>query len=121
YPDNQPAHLVENISNSGSVTVSASASARSFAAANVTAMANGIEIYAVSQIANSYSRVDLSSVASTVWHYASKGGTASGAVSNSGSVTVSASAPGGPATANGILVSADDSNVAVTNAKGGSI
>jgi outer membrane autotransporter protein len=112
-----PAAAALNLSNSGTISVAASAGAPSLAAANIAATANGVAITANSRIAQSSIYFYRSGLTTQDYFSRQAGSTVGGAVSNSGTISVSASAPGGKSTANGILVSAGENDTAIVNAK----
>ncbi|HSM95010.1 MAG TPA: hypothetical protein VLT91_03135, partial [Rhizomicrobium sp.] len=115
------APLTVAINNSGTLSVSATANGAALAAANIFATATGIGVYASSK--TGHTRVASGSWpnyhATTTNYYGA--GTVKGAIENSGSLLVSASADGGIADAKGIYVEANTIDADVTNAHGGLI
>ncbi|HWA31377.1 MAG TPA: autotransporter domain-containing protein, partial [Rhizomicrobium sp.] len=101
--------------------VAATANGSAMDAANIWATATGLRVQASSK--TGYSRVYFSGSHSryetTVYHDA--GGTVGGTIDNSGSLLVSASAPGGEASAYGIKITANANSVDIANHSGGRI
>lgn len=114
------------ISNSGTLNVSATAAGASLGFANISADAKGIAIFASSQTGHTQNNFGwVAAASSSVYSYSTQNrygaGTASGAIDNSGTLSVSASAAGGKAEASGITVEAGTISADITNAKGGLI
>ena len=110
------APLTLAISNSGTLKVSATANGAALAAANISAIATGLAVAASSKTVNNFSYSSVTGVGRhnrTTRGYGN--GVVNGVIDNSGSLLVSASADGGKATANGIVVTANAIGADITN------
>jgi uncharacterized protein with beta-barrel porin domain len=119
HTDKAPVTLA--ISNSGTFKISASANGTALGAANISAYATGLAANAHSQIASS--RYNTSNghtrTYGSIRHEGA--GLLNGVVNNSGSLLVTASAQGGFAEADGVVLTAGTVDADVVNAKGGLI
>ncbi|HEY8950629.1 MAG TPA: hypothetical protein VIM56_17220, partial [Rhizomicrobium sp.] len=115
------APLTLSVNNSGTLSVSATANGTAFVAANVVATATGIAVYASSKTGNIYNHTSNSASRHTEHTSYYGNGVIKGAIDNSGSLLVSATAEGGIAAANGVIVTANNIDADITNEKGGLI